>query len=576
MAEVKRVLVVDDHFEMLDFLRSMLELSSQNYDVQAVPSAEEGLLELRQNHFDLLITDVRLAGMSGFDLIRRMQKFKPSVPVIMITAYSSSQGEREAAELGVHRYFRKPLDTDEVLAAVHTALYGGLVVHADSPVVPDDSLPPIPDEVARRLATLRSDTGAARLILSNITGQLLLQVGQGQGVNPPELTRLIAGNLDNSFELAEALGADSPATIQYHSGDKTELYIANVGRDYFLALLFDVQARRGRMGTIWVFAQRAIRDLLTMLPKPEIGESATAVEEAEQHAASAQLSMTREQPALPADATPISEKVASPGSSSEKTGEMAANQFEKNEEVGQPELLAPEEMDGYVTVDTGELDAAKAADTQWGIDLAESEATGVESGAISYERAQRKGLIPNNPDAEAEPITVNGDASPKASREEATALFELEESELKNQELLDDFWEQAAGEEAATLEGGEGLSIKEALRQGLIPPGFEKTPDAETAAPDSNERRSDPDPEEDNPSSRAGSPVAGDGVTESTDLDLLGDIDEDESVDLDAFWDSAVDTDNVRTDDLTNGFSYEEALRRGLISSEDEDDKADE
>ncbi len=214
MADKKRVLVVDDHFEMLDFLRSMLELSSQNYDVLAVPSAEEGLLELRQKDFDLLITDVRLAGMSGFDLVRRLQTFKQSVPVIMITAYSSAQGEREAAELGVHRYFRKPLDTDEVLAAVHTALYGGLVVHADQPEEPREPKPSLPDDVKRRLEALRSDTGAAKLALATIGGQLLLQVGDGQGLNLPRLTTLISDNLDNSFLLASELGGNNPTTIQ--------------------------------------------------------------------------------------------------------------------------------------------------------------------------------------------------------------------------------------------------------------------------------------------------------------------------------------------------------------------------
>lgn len=44
MAEAKHILVVDDHFEMLEFLRSMLEMSNQDYEVLAVPSAEEGFL----------------------------------------------------------------------------------------------------------------------------------------------------------------------------------------------------------------------------------------------------------------------------------------------------------------------------------------------------------------------------------------------------------------------------------------------------------------------------------------------------------------------------------------------------
>lgn len=106
MADAKQILVVDDHFEMLEFLRSMLELSNQDCEVLAVPSAEEGLLELRRSQFDLLITDVRLPGMSGFDLVRRVKALGREMPVIMITAYSSNQGRKEAADLGCIAIFR--------------------------------------------------------------------------------------------------------------------------------------------------------------------------------------------------------------------------------------------------------------------------------------------------------------------------------------------------------------------------------------------------------------------------------------------------------------------------------------
>ncbi|MCZ7669691.1 MAG: response regulator [Chloroflexi bacterium] len=80
---------------------------------------------MRRTHFDLVITDVRLPGMSGFDFVRRMHRFQNQAPVIMITAYSSTEGQKEAEELGVLRYFSKPLDTDAVLMAVQVALHGG-------------------------------------------------------------------------------------------------------------------------------------------------------------------------------------------------------------------------------------------------------------------------------------------------------------------------------------------------------------------------------------------------------------------------------------------------------------------
>ena len=155
MAELKHILVVDDHFEMLEFLRSMLEMSNANYRVLGVPSAEEGLLELkRRSHqgdpFDLLITDVRLAGMSGFELARKVRDLRPDMPIIIITAYASVQGRKEAELLGVHRYFEKPLDTDALLASVHGALY------------PDGEAPPAVMRPASRTDSLQQGAAPER------------------------------------------------------------------------------------------------------------------------------------------------------------------------------------------------------------------------------------------------------------------------------------------------------------------------------------------------------------------------------------------------------------------------------
>ncbi len=266
MADAKQILVVDDHFEMLEFLRSMLELSNQDCEVLAVPSAEEGLLELRRSQFDLLITDVRLPGMSGFDLVRRVRALGREMPVIMITAYSSHQGKKEAADLGVYRYFQKPLDTDSVLTAVHTALHGESVTLPPPKLVVPASATAVSNDLQRRLDSLRVDTGAMHLTLASTVGEILFSAGDGRQFDLKKLTGIVADNLSHSFLLADELGAAEPFTLQYHMGDDFEFYCANVGRSHFLTLFFDMAARRGRIGTIWVFTQRAIKELRLMLP----------------------------------------------------------------------------------------------------------------------------------------------------------------------------------------------------------------------------------------------------------------------------------------------------------------------
>lgn len=262
MADAKQILVVDDHFEMLEFLRSMLELSSQEYEVRAVPSAEEGILEMTRTQFDLIISDVRLPGISGFEFARRMKKIGYETPVIMITAYSSDQGRQEAESLNVFKYFEKPLDTDDVLTAVHTALFG------EAPAATPDLVPSgntaVSANVERRLDTLRTDTGAIQLMLATREGQVAYSTGN-HALDLPELAKVIARNINDSFLLADMLGTQDPFSLQYHAGEEIELYCANVGETHFVTLFFDASARRGRIGTVWVFTQRAISDLQVML-----------------------------------------------------------------------------------------------------------------------------------------------------------------------------------------------------------------------------------------------------------------------------------------------------------------------
>lgn len=309
MVDAKQILVVDDHFEMLEFLRSMLELSNQEYEVRAVPSAEEGILEMTRTQFDLIISDVRLPGISGFEFARRLRKTGYETPVIMITAYSSDQGRQEAKTLEIYKYFEKPLDTDDVLTAVHAALHGEEDTDTSASITSDPTA--VSANVKRRLDTLRTDTGAIQLMLATREGQVVYASGNHE-LDLPALSKIIARNINDSFELAKKLGTQEPFSLQYHAGEQIELYCANVGESHFLTLFFDASARRGRIGTIWVFTQRAISDLQVMLtietevvevetPLPELQpvEQETGQEEAEVAAPAVNTPVEAELPPLP-------------------------------------------------------------------------------------------------------------------------------------------------------------------------------------------------------------------------------------------------------------------------------------
>jgi len=411
MADVKQILVVDDHFEMLEFLRSMLELSSRDHQVLGVPSAEEGFLELRRTPFDLVITDVRLPGMSGFELARQIQGLRPDLPIIMITAYSSPQGKREAAELDVYRYFEKPLDTEALLAAVHTALYGEVEVLAAGEEAPVSEGPAVDvavtDEARGRLQTLRSDTGAAQIVLATAAGDVIFTVGESRDSNVARLARLVASNVENSLLLAQALSSPEPVMIHYQAGDRVDLYSSNVGRDFFLMMLFDVGPRRGRIGTVWIFAQRAIKDLKELLQEEE-NVAVTAEPEATE-----QADKTPEQPST----TP---------------GEAEPTLAEQEEEAPVPDVADP----------------AASADTT------AADAPVEEASAGDGEEADQ------------EP----GDTAPLELTEEDADLAALFEAQDRPEDV-DAFWDEVLADEAGSG-AVDGLSFEEARRRGLIPPEF--------------------------------------------------------------------------------------------------------
>ena len=118
MAE--RILVVDDEPSMLEFLEIML--SQDGYQVSAASTGEEGVKTYRLTQPDLVLTDVRMPGMSGLDLIREIHNFDPSVPIIAITAYASADDALRAVREGAYDYLSKPFQVEDLRIIIRNAL----------------------------------------------------------------------------------------------------------------------------------------------------------------------------------------------------------------------------------------------------------------------------------------------------------------------------------------------------------------------------------------------------------------------------------------------------------------------
>jgi DNA-binding NtrC family response regulator len=121
MEDSARILVVDDEIGMCDFLRYLLE--GEGYEVDDANSGIEALDKLRAGSYHLVLADIKMPGMDGLEMLRRIKELDPDTIVIVMTGYSSLETAIKAIKYDAHNYLSKPFDDpDAVLAAVENGL----------------------------------------------------------------------------------------------------------------------------------------------------------------------------------------------------------------------------------------------------------------------------------------------------------------------------------------------------------------------------------------------------------------------------------------------------------------------
>jgi len=108
----KKILVVDDEEIMRSFLSDLLE--DCGYDVVQASSGEEAIKLIAENKFDLVITDIRLQGKDGFDVLRELKALHNDIKVVLITGYSLNENESKFKEKGADGFLLKPFDINSI------------------------------------------------------------------------------------------------------------------------------------------------------------------------------------------------------------------------------------------------------------------------------------------------------------------------------------------------------------------------------------------------------------------------------------------------------------------------------
>ncbi|MDA8083187.1 MAG: sigma-54 dependent transcriptional regulator [Nitrospiraceae bacterium] len=115
-----KILVIEDERSMREVLKILLE--EEEYEVITASDGLEGIEQVRSNPFDLIITDIKMPGADGFEVLRQVKNFSPDTVVIMVTAFGTTESAIEAMKIGAYDYVNKPFKIDEIRLIVKKAL----------------------------------------------------------------------------------------------------------------------------------------------------------------------------------------------------------------------------------------------------------------------------------------------------------------------------------------------------------------------------------------------------------------------------------------------------------------------
>jgi DNA-binding NtrC family response regulator len=124
MQEVKmpeRILVVDDEPNMLRLLKTIL-MDRTGYEVTTTNNPLEVSKLLQEDHYDLVITDLKMPLVDGIDLIGIVKNIDASLPIIVITAYGTIETAEEAIQKGAYDFITKPFRKETILITIKRAL----------------------------------------------------------------------------------------------------------------------------------------------------------------------------------------------------------------------------------------------------------------------------------------------------------------------------------------------------------------------------------------------------------------------------------------------------------------------
>ena len=164
----KAILVVDDEKNQREILEMIL--SGEGYDVTTASSGEAAMKFVADRRFDLVLTDLKMTGMSGLDLLKELTDFDKSIIVLLLTAHGTVDSAVDALRLGAFDYLQKPYDRDKLLDTISRAL--NKLSNLDAEIISDspemDKVKKLILKVAKSNSTvlIRGESGTGKELIA--------------------------------------------------------------------------------------------------------------------------------------------------------------------------------------------------------------------------------------------------------------------------------------------------------------------------------------------------------------------------------------------------------------------------
>lgn len=253
-----RILIVDDEVSLLTVLSDSLKGMKTEYEIVTAADGLSALEHLEKGPFDLVVTDYKMAGMDGLELLESIRSIRPKTRVVFMTAYGSDELQAETRRLQAYRYLAKPMRINTFRQVVEDALGDMAISRPGILILSDERY----REVIQQLEVLQDDVGTRSIFLADIGGNVIAHIGDEDGYSIEQIASLLGGGMATLIESGRVFDDDNESiNLAYREGPKNCLYAISIGEQLLLILILDNGPYASRIGSVWFYAQRAAQKM---------------------------------------------------------------------------------------------------------------------------------------------------------------------------------------------------------------------------------------------------------------------------------------------------------------------------